>query len=134
MRFDVTACGKRIQELRKSHSLTQDQLAEKLRVTCKYIQRIEAGRALGSIELLIDIAAFFNVSTDYLLLGKEHQQKVVKRQLQETILLLQSLEQDRLIPVSSSYTNSIYAAGCLTTERRGWQDLAYQMQWEPRRS
>ena len=48
---------------------------------------------MGSIELLIDIAAFFNVSTDYLLLGKEHQQKVVKRQLQETILLLQSLEQ-----------------------------------------
>ena len=93
MRFDVTACGKRIQELRKSHGLTQEQLAEKLRVTCKYIQRIEAGRAMGSIELLIDIALLFDVSTDYLLLGRERQQKAVKQHLQETILLLQALEQ-----------------------------------------
>ena len=93
MRFNASECGKRIQDLRKIHSLTQEQLADKLRITCKYVQRIEAGRAMGSIELLIDISVFFNVSTDYLLLGKEHQQKVVKRHLQETILLLQSLEQ-----------------------------------------
>lgn len=84
MRFDVTACGKRIQELRKSQGFTQEQLAEKLRVTCKYIQRIEAGRAMGSIELLIDISVFFNVSTDYLLLGKEHQQKVLCRAVLES--------------------------------------------------
>lgn len=92
MSFDVIGCGKRIQELRKSRGLTQEQLAEKLCVTCKYVQRIEAGRAMGSIDLLIDTATFFSVSMDYLLLGKGYPQKKVKEHLQETIKLLQSLE------------------------------------------
>lgn len=93
MRFNASECGKRIQDLRKIHSLTQEQLADKLRITCKYVQRIEAGRALGSIELLVDIAMLFNVSMDYLLLGKGYSQKKVKDHLQKTIKLLQSLEQ-----------------------------------------
>ena len=93
MRFDATGCGKRIQELRKSHGLTQEQLAEKLCITCKHLQKIEAGRAMGSTELLIDFAILMDVSLDYLLLGKGYPQKKVKQHLRETIQMLRALEQ-----------------------------------------
>ena len=93
MRFDASECGKRIQELRKSNSLTQEQLAEKLCITCKHLQKIETGRTTGSTGLLIDIAMIMDVSMDYLLLGKGYPQKKVKQQLQETIEMLRLLEQ-----------------------------------------
>lgn len=93
MRFDATECGKRIQELRKSHGFTQEQLAEKLCITCKHLQKIETGRTTGSTGLLIDIAIIMDVSMDYLLLGRGYSQKQVKQRLQETIKMLQLLEQ-----------------------------------------
>lgn len=92
MRFDASECGKRIQELRKSNSLTQEQLAEKLCITCKHLQKIETGRTTGSTGLLIDIAMIMDVSMDYLLLGKGYPQQKIKQQLRETIESLQLLE------------------------------------------
>ena len=78
MRFDVAACGKRIKELRTAQQLTQEQLADQLKVYRKHISKIENGYSAGSIDILIDIAEFFDVSMDYLL-GRsdsmEHEKK-----------------------------------------------------------
>ena len=45
--------GRRIAELRQGAELTQEQLAAKLKITLKYLQRAEAGRHKLSVESLV---------------------------------------------------------------------------------
>jgi transcriptional regulator with XRE-family HTH domain len=45
--------GRRIAELRQAAELTQEQLAAKLKITLKYLQRVEAGRHNLSVDSLV---------------------------------------------------------------------------------
>jgi len=45
--------GRRIAELRQGAELTQEQLAAKLKITLKYLQRVEAGRHNLSVDSLV---------------------------------------------------------------------------------
>jgi len=64
LRRDV---GHRIAELRAEHDLTQEQLAEKLRVSVRYLQNIEAGRENLTLETLAKIGRKFAIDTAELL-------------------------------------------------------------------
>ena len=57
----------RVKELRKQKRLSQTELGEVLGLTHKSISTIESGVRGTTIEKLILLAKFFNVSTDYLL-------------------------------------------------------------------
>lgn len=92
MHFDRTAYGERIKRLRISKRLTQEQLAEKISISRTYIVKIESGLQIGPIEIAIELAKFFNVSLDYLLLGKDNQRMGRKQCLQMTIAFLSELE------------------------------------------
>ena len=59
--------GKRIKELRKQKGLTQEKLAQRLWVSKSIISAYEAGLKYPSLDILINLAYTFNVSTDYLL-------------------------------------------------------------------
>ena len=59
--------GDRIKLLRHSYNLSQVQLAEKLKVSKQTVSNWENNNILPSVEMLISIAAFFSVPTDYLL-------------------------------------------------------------------
>lgn len=59
--------GEIIKTLRLSHNLNQVQLAGELNVSKQTISNWENNNILPSIEMLIKIARFFSVSTDYLL-------------------------------------------------------------------
>ena len=59
--------GDRIRELRNSHQLSQVDLAKQLHVSKQTISNWENNNVPPSIDTLIRIAAFFDVSTDYLL-------------------------------------------------------------------
>ena len=59
--------GENILKLRKKSGLSQEQLGEKVNVTRQTISNWENNNILPSIEMLIKIARFFSVSTDYLL-------------------------------------------------------------------
>lgn len=59
--------NERIRELRGSRGISQIQLANKLRVTKQSVSNWENDNILPSIEMLVKIANFFEVSTDYLL-------------------------------------------------------------------
>lgn len=72
MHFDRVAYGERIKRLRTSKELTQEQLAEKINVSRTYIAKIENGLQTGPIEIAIELAVFFDVSMDFLLLGKDN--------------------------------------------------------------
>ena len=59
--------GNRIKTLRLSYNLNQVQLAEQLSVSKQTVSNWENGYIQPSIDILIRIANFFSVSTDYLL-------------------------------------------------------------------
>lgn len=60
----------RLKELRISHSLTQVDFAQKLSVTKQTVSNWENNNIQPSIDMLVKIADYFNISTDYLL-GRE---------------------------------------------------------------
>ncbi|MCX4357015.1 MAG: helix-turn-helix transcriptional regulator [Oscillospiraceae bacterium] len=62
--------GDRLRKLRKEADITQEQLAVQLGVVGSAVGKYErTPNSYPSIEILIKIADFFNVSTDYLLRG-----------------------------------------------------------------
>lgn len=71
MYFDQREFGKRLKKLRTMRGLTQEKLAEELNVSWDHISRVERGCRSCSVDLMIAIAGYFGVSTDYLLTGKE---------------------------------------------------------------
>ena len=52
--------GNRLRELRLEYGLTQDKLAENLGVTRHTVLALEVGRYVPSIELALQIAAYFD--------------------------------------------------------------------------
>lgn len=58
---------KKLKELREENSLLQKQLANELGVSQVTIARWETGNREPSFDMLIKIAKYFGVSTDYLL-------------------------------------------------------------------
>lgn len=63
--------SEKLQELRKSRGLTQEELAEALFVSRTAISKWESGRGYPSIDSLKEISKFFSVSIDDLLSGEK---------------------------------------------------------------
>jgi len=63
--------NEKLQELRKSKGLTQEELAEKLYVSRTAVSKWESGRGYPNIESLKEISKFFSVSIDELLSGEK---------------------------------------------------------------
>ena len=59
--------GETIRELRDSFNISQVELAKNLGVTKQCVSNWENDNILPSIDMLIKISRFFNVTTDYLL-------------------------------------------------------------------
>ena len=65
--------GQTIANLRKKKGLTQIQLAEELYVSDKAVSKWEQDDSCPSIDTLIMLSEYFNVSIDYILKGKTRQ-------------------------------------------------------------
>lgn len=65
--------GRRIQARRKQQGLTQEQLADRMNVSIQMVSNLERGNKAIKIENLINLCQILNVSTDYILTGKETQ-------------------------------------------------------------
>ena len=63
----MKAFAERLRELRKERGLSQIQLAEKLGVDFRTISNWENGVRKPDIDMLVIVADFFEVSTDFLL-------------------------------------------------------------------
>jgi transcriptional regulator with XRE-family HTH domain len=71
-----------IRALRKERSLTQEELAEVLRVTAGAVYKWEAGLSVPDIGLILQMADFFDISVDALLgyeMKDNHIDATVKR-------------------------------------------------------
>ncbi|MCD8180150.1 MAG: helix-turn-helix domain-containing protein [Firmicutes bacterium] len=59
--------NERIKSLRKANGLTQVELANKINVSKQCVSNWENNNIQPSIDMLVKLADFFSVSTDYLL-------------------------------------------------------------------
>ena len=66
----IVKIGKNIALLRKRKGLTQDELAKVLSVSNQAVSKWEAEKCCPDIELLPELAGFFEVSIDELLVGE----------------------------------------------------------------
>ena len=64
---EVSGLAKRITLLREERKLSKRQLADAVGISAPTISSIEIGSRLPSLDLLVKLAIFFNVSSDYLL-------------------------------------------------------------------
>lgn len=61
----------RIKELRKAFGISQVELAKALNVSKQCVSNWENDNVLPSIDMLVKLAKYFNVTTDYLLCLEE---------------------------------------------------------------
>ncbi|MEE0729088.1 MAG: helix-turn-helix transcriptional regulator, partial [Oscillospiraceae bacterium] len=92
MSFDPNAIGNRIFTLRTNAKLSQEKLAEKLGVSHRHLGDLERGSSNGSVKILIDIAEYFHVSMDYLLLGRDPSRDQFQNELQAAIDHLEKIK------------------------------------------
>ena len=63
--------GKRIRKQREYLSLTREDLAERLAVSVNFYKDIELGRAGMSLKTVAKISSALNITTDFIIFGKE---------------------------------------------------------------
>ena len=63
-KLKVVKIGKKLQMLRKNYGYTQEELAEKIECSTRYIGDIEQDRSNPSYEVLIRICNAFNIGMD----------------------------------------------------------------------
>ena len=69
-------------------------MADELNVSYEHYKKIENGNHGCSIALLLDISAFFDVSTDYLLTGRSFETLHIQKQLSAAQDILAGLMKD----------------------------------------
>jgi transcriptional regulator with XRE-family HTH domain len=94
--YDIKKCGARIRQLRIQHGYTQEKLAGELNIDRSLLSHIESGKRGCSVDLLVQLADFFHVSLDLLILGakqtvsaKEAEWEVLKADIAELICQLE---------------------------------------------
>ena len=100
MDYNMAKTGERIRQLRIKSGLTQEKVANLLNDDQSFYGRIETGKKGCSVDLFIQLSAFFGVSLDYLILGKvrgdlpnEADLKQLKTDIDDLIDQLERLKQ-----------------------------------------
>ena len=88
MHYDMKQSGARIRFLRKQNGYTQEELARLLSIDRSFLSSIESGKKGCSVDLFIQLAGFFHISLDDLILGKEHTGTSSKEKVKECISAL----------------------------------------------
>ncbi|MCD8191159.1 MAG: helix-turn-helix domain-containing protein [Clostridiales bacterium] len=94
MYFNENEFRQRLKHLRKVEGISQEQLAAELNMSRSHLSHIEAGEKIGSVDFIVAVAEYFQVSLDYLILGKEKHSDRVKHDLRRVIKTLQVIESE----------------------------------------
>ena len=68
---DLYGIGRRIQSRRKQLGFTQEYLADRMNVSIQMVSNLERGNKAIRIDNLINLSEILDISTDYILTGKE---------------------------------------------------------------
>ncbi|MDR7870446.1 MAG: helix-turn-helix domain-containing protein [Tissierellaceae bacterium] len=100
-----------LRDLRKEKDLTQEQLAEILGVSNRSISRWENGVNMPDIDLVIEMAKFYDVSIEEMLDG-ERKENIVDRKKEESLLKVAEYSNDEKI-IFSKRLCYIFIAGLI---------------------
>jgi len=70
MNINTQEIGERVHQLRTDRHLTLSTLAEELHCSRDHLSKVENNRRCPSLDLLAELAGYFNVSMDYLIFGE----------------------------------------------------------------
>ena len=111
-----------IAALRKQAGITQEYLANRLNVSNQAVSKWEAGKCYPDIEILPELAAFFGVSIDELLLGEcPIQKKLYDKTKDPLILSAIKIAQDKKYISTSILQRSLNIG--YTTAKRVIEDM-----------
>ena len=68
-----TNMGKRLAELRAERKETQEFVAEAIGISTEYLSKIENDQKMPSLEVIMLLKEYYDISLDYLLCGKKEQ-------------------------------------------------------------
>lgn len=68
-----TNMGKRLAELRAERKETQEFVAEAIGISTEYLSKIENDKKMPSLEVIMLLKEYYDISLDYLLCGKKEQ-------------------------------------------------------------
>ena len=88
MYLDANDFAARLQTLRKAQGMTQEEFAEALNISLEHLSKMERGKRKPSIDLIVAMACYFHVSTDYLLMGKDHDKMDSRTKLLDVVAQL----------------------------------------------
>ena len=80
--------AERILQLRKARGLSQEQLANEIGVSRQAVSKWESQQSLPDSDKIIILSEYFNVSADYLLMGKNNKPQSKEHTLVSRILYL----------------------------------------------
>ena len=83
--MDQKKIGRFLKELRKEKDITQEQLAEKIKVSGRTVSRWETGSNMPDISLLAELADFYDVSIPEIIDG-ERKSENMNEEVKETVL------------------------------------------------
>lgn len=94
----LLSLGLKVQALRKTQNMTQEDLAEKVGVSWRTISNLETGRTVPKLELIYDLSQYFNIGMDELLNNRIQTSKTTSRlKLENQVIAdLQSLNDNML--------------------------------------
>lgn len=98
--------GKRIQKLRESKNLTQEELAEKVNRSTNHISKLETAKTNPSFELLVSVAKALNLEMIELFNFAEYNNiEFIEKELSK---LINSKNEKDLILLYKIYKNILY--------------------------
>ena len=98
------ALSLKIQALRKTNGLTQEELAEKCNVSWRTISNLERGAVIPSLDLVCNLSRHLNISLDELLNSKIQTNKSLSRLKKESEVIEEvMLINDNLLEHLSEY-------------------------------
>ncbi len=108
--------GENIKQLRKANSITQEQLAEALNITCAAVSKWERGDTYPDITLLQPLAYFFGVTLDELM---GYQASKIQKDIDELIARYTELyrtdceaARDLIVKAHAEYPNDYQIMNC----------------------
>lgn len=98
--MDRILVGEKIRECRNARNLTQQELAEKVGITARYLGDIERGSKVPKLETFIKILNGLNASVDYVLMDVLNSTyKVKSSRLEKSIESLEPEERVKIINI-----------------------------------
>ena len=101
--------GEFLKELRKEKGITQEQLAEQLNVSRRSVSRWETGSNLPDVDILIEMADYYEVDLRELIDGERKSEKM-NEEMKETVLKVAEFSNEDKMKVTKRM-NKLFVGG-----------------------